>query len=471
MNARRLPPQYQPTPGQPCLCGSGLVFVRCCSERLPGVDHGEAVREPWNRGDFEAALLAARAALCQYAIWHKSHTAPFMANPKMAWMVKTDIEALSDLVGDVCALHFRLQRTQDLPAVLERLRPLVADPRWQRKITYHQALLLDATGDEVQAKNEFAKLGTIDPDAESDVELLQAHLDLFGESLSFAQTNAVCDRIIALTRSTTDVIQYRGVKAMAYAGVGDWAEARKQLALAVAQGHAKAREKTLGARAQLLMASALCFLGLLTREGRHFTEAEATFKLLLADEEKWSVTGRAMLWDHLGECYRYWGRWTDGDHAYREALRLHPTGIRSVFFAECEMHEGRNVTAANLLDTLDFAALAPAEQVDYAYVLAEMAVKSADRGRLKAALTILEGVTPTEPYFEQRRLSFIVEVQAALANGPGSDVWQALKETFSEPLRRLNRYVLLRPNFMGFGVDLNAMIADALGPKDEDEKS
>ncbi len=445
-----------------------MEFRGCCSERLPGFDHGERVREAWSGGDHEAALLASRAALCQYAIWHKSHTAPVMGRPKIEKLLKTDIEALSDYLGDVCTLHFRLDRTQELPAVLERLRGLVADPRWHRKITYHQALLLDATGEEAQAKKEFAKLGPIKPQTESDIEILQAYLDLFGDDLSFAEKNEVCDRILTLTRSTSDQIQYRGVKAMAYAGVGDWGEARKQLALAVAHAHMREKEKALGTRTRLLLASALSFLGLLTREDRRFVEAEVTFKALLKDEEKWSVKGRAMLWDNLGECYRYWGKWTEGAHAYREALRLHSTGIRSVFLAECEMHEGRKPSAASLLDAVDFAALSPAEQIDFAYVLAELAVEGSDRGRLKAALTILEGVKPTELYFEQRRLSFMVEVQAALANGPESGVWQALKQAFSEPLRRLNRYVMLQPNIAGFGVNINAMIEDGMGTRDKE---
>jgi len=134
-----------------------------------------------------------------------------MGNPAIEEILKTDIEALSELVGDVSTLHFRLDRTQELPSALERMRPLVNDSRWQRKITYHQALFLDAVGEEVQAKREFAKLGTIDPEIECDVEILQAYLDLFGEDQSFAEKNAICDRILALTRSSSDVVQYRGV--------------------------------------------------------------------------------------------------------------------------------------------------------------------------------------------------------------------------------------------------------------------
>ena len=231
----------------------------------------------------------------------------------------------------------------------------------------------------------------------------------------------------------------------------------------------KEREKALGVRTRLLLASGLTFLGLLTREDRHFVDAEQNFRALLEDQEQWSVEGRAMLWDHLGECYRYWGKWAEGSHAYREALNLHPSGIRSVFFAECEMHEGRKDTAASTLDEVDFAALAAAEQVDFAYVLAELAVESSDRSRLKAALTMLGDVKPTEPYFDQRRLSLMVKVQAALANGHDPGMWQALKKFFSQPLQRFNRYVLLRPNIMGFGVDINAMIGDGLGPKGKDD--
>jgi tetratricopeptide (TPR) repeat protein len=426
------------------------------------------VREAWNSGDLEAALVAARAALCQYAIWHKSHTAPIMAlgDRRIEKLLAVDIEALSEFVGDVCTLHFRLARQRELPAQLERLRALVADPRWQRKLTYHQALVLDATSAHDEARAEFAKLGPIVADTETDVEILQAHLDLFGADMPFAEKLAVCDRILKLTHSISDHVQYGGVKAMTYAAIGDVGQAKKELALAVAYAHMRAKEKPLGSRAQLLLASALSFLGLFTREERRFVEAEEVFKALLADDGHWSAEGFAMLWDHLGECYRYWGKWAAGDNAYRKALSLHPTGIRSVFLAECVLRLGHKHAAAAILDAVKFEELRPAEQVDYAYITAEIAVEYSDRDRLKTALAVLEGVVAEEPYFEQRRLEFIVAVQAELAKGSTS--WQALKDLLAQPLRQLNRYIMLQPNIAGFGLNLNAMIEDALGPKDKE---
>lgn len=465
---RRKIPSYQPKPQELCLCGSGLVFSACCSARLPGFDHGDRVREIWNSGDYANALLAARAALCQYAIWHKSHTAPVIGNPKIEKLLATDIEALSHYVGDICGLYFRLDREGELPLVLERLRGLVADARWHRKITYHQALLLDASGDEEGAKAEFRKLGPIAADREADVEILQAHLDVCGEDLSFAEKIAVCDRILAITRSTSDRIQYGVVKAMAYAGIDDLGEARKLLAYTVAHGHMKAREKELSLRTQMLFAGCLSFLGLLSRQEKHFVEAEALFKGLIGQQENYTAAGRAMLLDNLGECYRYWGKWTDADHAYRESIHLDPKAIRSVFLAECEFQLGRKDTAGTILDEVPFDELTSVEQVDLAYVQAELAVDMQDRARLKAAQVLLEQVKTREPHFEQRRLSFIIQVQDALATGPGSALWLALKDVFVQPLRKLNRYVLFQPNIAGMGLNINAMIEDGLGPKDKD---
>ena len=43
------------------------------------------------------------------------------------------------------------------------------------------------SGRKRRAKKEFTKLGAIDPETESDVEILQAYLDLFGEDQSFAE--------------------------------------------------------------------------------------------------------------------------------------------------------------------------------------------------------------------------------------------------------------------------------------------
>lgn len=467
---RRNIPGYCPKDEGACLCGSGLAFAACCADRLPGFEPNERVNQAWAKGDRDGALLASRAELCQYAIWHKSHTAPFMAagDERVEKLLKIDIEALSDYVGNLVSLLFRLGQQRDLPVVLERIRCLIGDPRWQRRVTYHQALVLDACDDHAGARAEFLKLGPIDPDSESDIEILQAYLDLFGSDLSFAQKLAVCDRILRLTRSIGNIIQYRGVKAMCYAGVGDVDQGKKELAYAIAHAHMRAKEKELGARARLLLASGLSFLALFSREERRFVEAEAIFRALLADQDHWSDIGRARLWDHLGECYRYWGKFAEADQAYRESIVLAPSGIRSVFLAECQLRLGHKEAAIVLLDRVDFDGLSDAEQLDYVYTAAEIAVESLDRTRLKAARDLLQAARSREPYFERRRLEFIIVVQEALAQGPGVVMWQALKDLLAQPLRRLNRYIMLQPNVAGIGINLNAMIEDSLGPKDKD---
>ena len=41
---------------------------------------------------------------------------------------------------------------------------------------------------------------------------------------------------------------------------------------------------------------------------------------------------------------------------------------------------------------------------------------------------------------------------------------QSLWQRLGQPLRFMNRYALLQPNFFGFGLNLNAVLEDGKGP-------
>src|SRR5215208_371835 len=95
------PPGYTPSRNGPCLCGSGLTYKRCCADRLPGHARlGKAVYPLLEQEKFKDALLAARADVTQYTIWHKTHTEVAIRNgmPKKGTLFEVDFRALSSLV-------------------------------------------------------------------------------------------------------------------------------------------------------------------------------------------------------------------------------------------------------------------------------------------------------------------------------------------------------------------------------------
>lgn len=459
---RSKPIQFKPSDAGPCLCGSGIAYAQCCKDHLPGFDRGSKLKELWKRAAWPEALIAARADLTQYTIWHKTNTEPRarIADPGIQMLLSVDIDAVGELTGDICTIHHRMNREAELPAVLERLRANINDPRWQRKITYYQALVANSIQGPDAGAAEFKKLGEITA-GEADVEILQAYLDLCRDEVPFARHIEICDQIIRLSSSVSNHLQYGALKGLAYIEIGDFDQAGKEFANAIAYAHVEQKRKDLSLRGRQLLSGVLVMHAMLSRSDKQFSEAEDILKELLADKDAWSAHGRACLYDALGELYRYWGKWAEGEAAYRNALATEQSGISAVFLAECLWRQKRTADAAAEIDAVDFNALDASGQADYAYTQASVAVEAADRGRLEATLKTLRGLRIAAPYFEQRRLKFIIEVQDAIANGPASSMWAKLQSA----LRGLNRYLLLQPNIAGLGVNVNAIVEDIATPK------
>ncbi|WP_293678798.1 hypothetical protein [uncultured Phenylobacterium sp.] len=166
----------------------------------------------------EAALTAARADFTQHAIWHATNTAPAMraGNPAVKMLVESDITCLGAYAETVAETLYRLGRAAETPALLERLRPLIDDPRWPRKVLYLQAQsLYMATDDRAEARREFAKLVPLTP-KEADVDILRLGIGLLADELSMTKALRLCDRVLELTEDLDDQLRFRALKAVRY---------------------------------------------------------------------------------------------------------------------------------------------------------------------------------------------------------------------------------------------------------------
>jgi len=320
-------------------------------------------------------------------------------------------------------------------------------------------LLAHVRDDERSARAEFEKLGPVG-DAEDDIEILQLYMDLYGDDMAFSQKIAVCDQILRLTKSISDVLQYNGLKAFSHAAIGELQQARSPLAVAVAEARRREAEKPLSIRAKVLFAGILAYQGLLGEKQAAFDEAVARYHELLEDLAAWTPEGRAMIQRDLGECLRYMGRWTEAEEAYRAALSSHPEAIAGVFLAECLAWQKKIGPAVETLNSIDAVALSDSEKVDHAYTAAIVAVKSGDSERMKTAIDFLRAAKTSAPYFEERRLKLIIELQEAVANGKPPARMKSLAKWLRQPLRTLSRYAILQPSVFGFGININAVIDD-----------
>jgi tetratricopeptide (TPR) repeat protein len=456
------PPQFAPPRTGPCLCGSGLAYKRCCADRLPGTQGlGSITSALLNEERYKEALVACRADVTQYTIWHKSHTEPAIRNgmPKKGGLFEVDLRALADIVDTLLECHTKTNRMDEFPAVLERLRNNIKDITWQRKIVYFHAIhALRPDWNESAGRKELKKLGSITDD--DDIETLQLWLDLFGDYLSFSEKQDIIDRILALSKKLSDRLHYRGSKAALYFTIGDLRRAEIELVEIIEEVSSDQSDQELDEYERLRLAMTFDFLGALRRDDTLLAKALKIYEDLLS-EDCWTTTGRANLLGHAGDTYRNKAEWDNARKTYVEALALKSSAIKKVFLVDCLIQLNQNSQAEATLSEVKLQDLSPAEQVDYAFTLATLAIQGGRRKELENAKMILKTVTTQDPYFQKRLDAFLLGVQEAMTSGTSQSLTKRTRRLLADITRSAASYLILKPSFMGVGVDIGKILEDA----------
>jgi tetratricopeptide (TPR) repeat protein len=437
---------------------------------LPGTKINEAWRKAAAAGDWPLALLHVRADLAQYVIWHRRHTVPNLQIPGLPQpdMYSIDVAALSEYIGHLVEVLARLNRLPQAPPVLGRLAHAIDDPRWRRKIAYHRGIVALLGNDRVKARHELAAAGPITPQ-DDDVDLLQIHVDLNGSKMGFTERQAFYEQIVTVTRSRSDRIQYRGAATFDLLLVGDEMAGRIALKALISDARAMEVDKPLSPTAETWFCNVLEMLAVLDEDRVLYTELLARLERLLISET-WTALGKARLWRSIGDAHRHSGDYAKAVNAYRTADTLVPDAIHKVFEAECLLRGGHVADALDLIQTIPVGHLSPAEQADHAFVYFYIALAAKDRAALNQAGHLLRAASTPQPYFETRRLQYIVAVQDALGALATNDEPPKLGG-FLGALRAFSRYVQLQPNFNGVGFNLNNLIDDVVEAAEKRSRS
>jgi thioredoxin-like negative regulator of GroEL len=94
----------------------------------------------------------------------------------------------------------------------------------------------------------------------------------------------------------------------------------------------------------------------------------------------------------IGETHRHNAEWESAKLAYEQALAAEPSEIHKVFLCECLIQLNQAENAARLLAETDRDKLQEAEDVDYAFVFAALAIETGERDRLETARSALKSV-------------------------------------------------------------------------------
>jgi len=219
---------YEPARNEPCVCGSGLKFKKCCKDQYSG-DASKQSIELYNSGHYEEALKYSRRHLTWYILCYRAHTVPLLeANvPPGEELLKVDIEALAELLADLHRCYYRTNRSEQFPATIDRLSGIVKDERWGDKVDYFHALWYSI--DHQNREKAFKALVSIEIENCNDPEILTLYLDVCSEKLGFTEKITLIDRIISNTQKESYRLQYTTLKGIQYCLVCEVEEGLKTI--------------------------------------------------------------------------------------------------------------------------------------------------------------------------------------------------------------------------------------------------
>lgn len=459
---------YAPKWSDACLCGSEKKYKSCCKWRLPKFEIGNAYTEFCGKDLLSKALLAARADVTQYTLWHRAHTEPALLAgvPKELFkLFSIDIEALAAYVDRLFRLYYHTGRKNQIPTMLAGVSGNISHEAWTRKIQYLTALFeLAVNEDRDAAKRELHEIEPITPE-ESDVELLQIFLDLCSDTLGFGDRIKFIDRILEISEDRGDFIQYQGNKAYQYLMVKDFETAKELFSEIVVESRKFIAERPLDTREQHFFALSLQMLGDQMQDVDLQQEALEQFHHLLVDENS-NSRHKAEIYRFIGDSHNSLKQWKETIASYQHAYSLNELPIYRLLEAEALVHGNMLEEAHSVLSDLSEHDFSDYESADYVLIYSYVQTKRQEREGLQEAKRQLQNLKIREPLFNEQRLNLLVNVTSLLDTG---SLDREADRKSTDFLKAISRFLIMQPNVFGLGVNLNAII-DRLATKTPPEK-
>ena len=446
--------KYEPGRNEPCLCGSGSKFKKCCMGSYSS-DAANDARNNFNQGLYEEALRSYRQFLTWYRLCHQAHTVPFLRSKtkESADLLKIDIEALAEILGLLHLCYLRTGQSEGFPSVLEYLSNAIADPRWKSKITYLLALwwLVDK-GDRAAA---LTLVSEIDIANCEDPEILELYLDVSPPELPFKTKVDILDRIVANTHRASDVLQYTMIKGIAYCLINEIPQGCQIMSEAISQYRGLAVERRTS-NGDWHLARGLQLLG--EFEGKTTLVRDSITHYIALQQEindkKYTAAYSAEIEKSLGDCWSFLVDYDEADRHYEASLKQEPTDLTRVFLARAQANLGDMKAARKTLLSVNSSQLNVHEHYDFAMSWACLAMRSLDSKDIETAKLHLKKAQSFWPIFTSQRDSVLIGL---LEMSP-----RKMEGGFKNLIRILNRYVSLNPNVFGIGINLNRILDDVV---------
>lgn len=437
-----------------CLCGSAKKFKVCCKKNYSKRNwNGTAL---YNSGKYHQALKATRSHITWYRLCHMAHTANFYkAKPSAAQtLMDTDIEALSELIGLLMNCYQFCGIINEYPNVLTSITNAIDHKKWGEKVDYHRcAFLYLGKGNGIKAKsiaNKYQWENINDPD------FLTLYIDLYQDELNQIDLVGAAKRVVDLTSSEAEKLQYRCMEGIQYCLMKDIRKGAS-IVLNAIEKYEKLPDEEKSQYGRMRLANAYSHLGLLLNDQKLLIKAIEN----LSDEiecDEYSDAGLAQLYIEQGECYLSLKEYDKSEAAFENSQQLNKSALADIFLSRALTANNKQDEARDLLINIDTSEISNPNLFDMAISYSQLALKTKTKQDIEVALEKIKSIQTGDALF----INYIKELTIELYELKSSVKSTTKAET---ALERLNRYIQLKPNVMGLGFDLNAIIDDFIKNK------
>ncbi len=441
--------KLEPPARDACLCGSGARFKNCCKN-----EYSKKHFDGWslfNKEEYKKALKAIRSHITWYRLCHMTHTVPFLKSNSDASrrLLKTDLEAMSDMLNLLLSCYVKCGTVDEYPNALEYLSCAINDDRWGVKINYHKCIYLYVHKNKRESAKEVLKV--YDWKKVNDVDLLSVLIDVYSDDLNQVEKINMAERICEISSSPAIKLQYGNLIGTGYCLLNDLSKGIPILESALCE-YEKTPQENRTSIGRHHLAISYKHLGELTGKEEYLTSAIGKLKNEIATGA-YSPTGEAQLWLDLGNCYHHLAEFDKAINAYDKSLNLSHSDLTLVFKSRVLIKLDKLDEARNMLNSVIIEDLTGPNIFDFSISKCHLAIVSKDPDDIENGVELIKGIKTNDPMFKD----LVQELLLQLYELKNTSTGQYKAET---ALQRFNRYVSLKPNVFGFGIDINAIIDD-----------
>lgn len=445
--------QVEPKSKEPCLCGSGKRFKNCCRDQYR--------TSPWKKlKDVELSpkqkLRAARAHITWYRLCHQVNTKPVLesGSSDAQQLLELDINAMSGLIDRLRDQYSACGKSTELPSALEHLRDSIDDDRWKTALDFQicSTLAFDihdrAAARRISLKHDWHVL--------DHVEFLTLWFDLNSGQLNQLDRIEICKRIVSLAEDPAVVLQYTAAVGVEHCLLQD---VHTGVAIVFEAIHTfeESLDQENNHYGTYQLAHAYQTVAAFTGDKEHAERAAILLHELLK-EDLHTPAGKADLWMWIGDSYRLQDRHEEAQDALRKSIELNETNLANIYLGKAEIELRQYDSARTRFAAVRQEELSKENRFDLTTGMGKLAVRTRDRQDIENTLAELREIESKASLFQKCIQELLVEMHEIRDQSKSSQS----AETLLSQLAKLSKYLHLRPNIFGVGLNINAMLEHAV---------